>query len=117
MVELRPFFPQPRRTDVPNNNALCELLDEDHMSFLIALQQLHRMNEEKAALSGYMLHEITPRARRTHMFPFGAMSVITKLIQLKFVESKLDTGKNTPSFVLTQAGLNFQTRKKEVLPA
>ena len=103
---------------MPHNYALCEFLDEDQVSFLIALQQLHKMSEEKKNSSdGYMLHEIAPRARRTHMFPFGAMFVITTLIKLKFVETKLDTGRNTPSFVLTQAGLNFQTRKVEALPA
>lgn len=101
-----------------SNYALCEFLDEDQMSFLVALQQLHQASEEKENASrGYMLHEITPRARRTHMFPFGATAVMTTLIKLKLVEAKLDTGKNTPSFVLTQAGQEFQTGKKEVLPA
>ncbi len=103
---------------MPHNYALCEFLDEDQMSFLVALQQLQQVSEEKEnTSSGYMLHEITPRARRTHMFPFGATAIITTLIKLKLVEAKLDTGKNTPSFTLTRAGQEFQTRKIEVQPA
>ena len=118
MVELGLLFPEPRRTNVLSNYALCEFLDEDQMSFLVALQQLHQASEEKEnASSGYMLHEIAPKARRTHMFPFGATAIITTLIKLKLVEAKNNNERGTPTFALTQAGQEFQARKIEALPA